>query len=281
MITEFQANQVFFADKLPQKYPRWTQKFFAFLQSEGIQPQLISGTRDIWARDYMPVQVGENQWVSFHYRPDYLERHEELRTDRDHIDWQPLQVNLTISDLKLDGGNVVSHQEKVILTSKVLKENQTNHRVLQDLEDYFQAQVILIPKEPYDYVGHSDGVMRFIDDNRVLVNDYSFLYPNYQKSLDKVYKKYNLNPTFLPYNPRYQEIKGGIPSARGCYINFMPILKSLIVPIFGLETDEPALSVLRKSYPNHRILPYNFNIIAQQGGCANCISWTVYKHNTP
>ncbi len=78
-------------------------------------------------------------------------------------------------DIILDGGNVVKHKDKVILTSKVFKENPdySELNLITKLKNQLQVkQIIIIPQEPKDFVGHADGMVRFIDTDTVLVNQY-------------------------------------------------------------------------------------------------------------
>ena len=42
----------------------------------------IPGTRSIWCRDDLPIQVSEGRFVQFRYAPDYLTgKHRYLRAD--------------------------------------------------------------------------------------------------------------------------------------------------------------------------------------------------------
>ena len=45
---------------------------------------------------------------------------------------------------------------------------------------------ILIPKETGDAIGHSDGVVRFIEEDLVVVNDYSKVDPTYGERLCRI-----------------------------------------------------------------------------------------------
>ena len=48
----------------------------------------LYNTRDVWARDYMPIQLTENIYLSFIYRPDYLADYIKCTTD-----WQLHKVH--------------------------------------------------------------------------------------------------------------------------------------------------------------------------------------------
>jgi agmatine deiminase len=108
----------------------------------------------------------------------------------------------------LDGGNVVASRTKVILTDKTYKENPSveRPRLRQRLEAVFQAECVFIPKEPYDVIGHADGVVRFISDDRVLINDYTLVDPGYGARLRRVLERAGLGVETLPL---FQDQGGG------------------------------------------------------------------------
>ena len=54
-------------------YKPAADRLFSALSSAGVEYQLIDGTRDIWLRDFMPVQIRDGGFVSFRYEPSYLE----------------------------------------------------------------------------------------------------------------------------------------------------------------------------------------------------------------
>ncbi|WP_010662372.1 hypothetical protein [Marinilabilia salmonicolor] len=72
MINDENTNKLYLADTLPAKYPAFYKEFSELLEKCGMDHQLLNGTKDIWARDYMPIQVEKNRLVKFQYTPDYL-----------------------------------------------------------------------------------------------------------------------------------------------------------------------------------------------------------------
>ena len=80
----------------------------------------------------------------------------------------------------IDGGNIVRWYDAAIMTDEIYVENPGVER--PRLRDRLRAllevdRLILIPKEPYDKIGHADGMVRFVDSTTVLVNDYAILDP--------------------------------------------------------------------------------------------------------
>lgn len=275
MIAEWDTNHLFVSDRLEGDDPA----LFASLRSvlKGVTIEIIPGTSDIWCRDYMPIQLTQNRFFQFVYAPDYLRGHGHLITP-------PEQCRLPFMDdyrqqpIVLDGGNVVASATKAVLTEKVYKENPgiERPRLRDRLEELFQAECIIIPKEPYDKTGHSDGVVRFVAEDRVLINDYSVVDPGYGERLRTLLEKKGLVVETLP---RFEE-KGGrrrrdFQSAVGIYINFLRVGDVVVVPAYDRPEDEIAVEKVRRAMPNAVVSQVPCRSLAEKGGVLNCISWTI------
>jgi agmatine deiminase len=55
-----------------KRHVGFAAEFTGLLEQSGIPWQKLSGTRDIWARDYMPVEIAPRQFVLFRYWPSYV-----------------------------------------------------------------------------------------------------------------------------------------------------------------------------------------------------------------
>src|SRR5436309_1447000 len=101
MIAEWDTNRMFLSDRLEGEHPALLAGLRSLLK--GVTTDIIPGTRDIWCRDYMPVQVGEDSFCQFVYAPDYLRGHEHLVTppDRCHLSFMK---DYRKEPILLDGG---------------------------------------------------------------------------------------------------------------------------------------------------------------------------------
>jgi hypothetical protein len=81
MITDSQTNFLYLSDVLPNKYPDFYKRIEKLLHSCNINFDLLPKTKDVWAVDYMPIQVNEKRFVQFRYEPDYLREYLYLRTN--------------------------------------------------------------------------------------------------------------------------------------------------------------------------------------------------------
>ena len=131
MITDNLTNAVFFSDLLPKRCPKLYESLHEILQDKGIDHRLVSNTKDIWCRDYMPIQADGKHFVFYKYNPDYLQTpyYKRRITDVNRIEKIDClrQKKWTDLDLVIDGGNVVKCDDKIIMTEKVLPKIRTKN----------------------------------------------------------------------------------------------------------------------------------------------------------
>ena len=274
MIADRDVNGVFLADMLKVRHPHLFKQLHSVLTSHGIEVRLLENVRDIWARDYCPIQTGPGEFVQFRYEPDYLKDHPELRTCREVADQFHDLGECRHSDINLDGGNVVASRNKAIVTDKIHRENPKWDRgqLRDELRRVLQVEeLIVIPREPYDPIGHADAMARFINEDTVLVNDYANADPAFGNRLVEVLNSHDLAIELLPYFHE-QRSDDGIPSAVGCFANFLRTENVPIVPAFGSEVDQEALGRLKTLIPGIPIVSLDCTNLAREGGVLNCIS---------
>ena len=85
MITDNETNFVYFSDLLPQEHPFIFEEIIGKLEKNKIAYGLLSDTKDIWCRDYMPIQTDKNSFVSFKYKPSYLESENDKRSIKRNV----------------------------------------------------------------------------------------------------------------------------------------------------------------------------------------------------
>ena len=276
MITDIGTNTIYFSEKLEEMFPETANRIFGSLKLLGIEPKLLDCTKDIWARDYMPIQVSSDKFVEFRYDPDYLQGTDKgrrnLKTYPDMV-CNKLGLKTEKSDLILDGGNVVKSSDCIILTDKVLKENRhtyTKPELISTLQKTFELdKVVLIPWDTLEPYGHADGMVRFIDNETVLVNKL------YEKDTVLVYRleSSGLKCKFLNYKVKKQN------KNNWAYINFLQTKDLILLPKLLADEDEQALKQISEFYPDYadknRIIQIEMNDIIALGGALNCISWTI------
>lgn len=238
---------------------------------------LLDDTNDIWIRDFMPIQVSQNCFICFQYSPSYLKNHLELITDQRKI-CESLDINTIYSSIRLDGGNIVKGYQKIIVTDRIFSENQARKPLdlIKEIESLLEVEVLIFPAEKDDFLGHSDGLVRFLDDKTILINQLSVYPPEFRKNLETAIHKYQLEILEIPFARTKDKV-----SAVGYYINFLEFQDTIYLPIFqNMEkSNEEAIEILSSLYQDREIVPILLTSIAQDGGLLNCISWSCKTAN--
>lgn len=278
MITDEETNFVYFSDLLPQQFYEEWLNIKEKLDKYKIPYGFLKDTKDIWCRDYMPIQKDVNNFIGFLYKPWYLDGYEKLRTNPELI-CKNNGIAVTFEEINLDGGNVVKSKNKVIITERIFSENidfkYNNRKELnQRLENIFQAKIIIIPglDKDKDMTCHSDGVIRFIDENNVLLYNIEKEYKIIKNKFIKVLDENKLEKVYFPWFID----KSTSESAIGCYINYLRVGNVILMPIFKKpKIDNEAFEILSKTFPDCIIDTVYIYKIAQKGGLLNCISWNI------
>ena len=276
MITDSQTNTVFFSDLLPKKCPVLNQSITEVLRKHGIPFNYLMSTKDIWCRDFMPIQIAEDRFVSYKYTPDYLQDKTGLRlqTNPEAV-LQAQQNRLTHVlqnavkvDLILDGGNVVKCGNTIVMTEKVFAENRDKLPIEVDsiLKDAFQSDVLYLPWDHHETFGHSDGIIHFAGNGKVLITNYGDISPRYYSRFRVALEKH------FEVIPLYYKTKK-IHARSWAYINFLQIGKLILVPQLGLEEDEQALEQISNAMLDCEVLGIPALEAVRRGGGLNCISW--------
>ncbi|MEX0981050.1 MAG: agmatine deiminase family protein [Bacteroidales bacterium] len=270
------------SDKLESGFPGFYTQFTTLLKEIGIPFDILHGTADIWIRDYMPVQISNKSFILFHYDPKYLY---DVGLEHTITDAEPLLRNLSFSykklnEICLDGGNVVKSERKAITTDFLCKYNPGFRR--SDLRKLLLSElraekIIIIPHEPYDYTGHADGMVRFLDESHVLVNDYKGYNSTISDRLIKTLNANKLIPVAFPYHPSEKLNKAGDYTAIGNYMNFLWVGNMVVLPEFRLKDEAQHLTTARKILEPLGLNVYTVDAreIAEQGGVLNCVTWGV------
>ncbi len=278
MITDNLTNRVFFSSLLPERCPVLNAHIVDVLQQHGIQYAYLSGTKDIWCRDFMPIQMDESRYIFYTYTPNYLQDktglllqtnpEEVFQSDSNRL--QPIRNNCIAIDLVMDGGNVVKCGDKIVMTDKVFVENKDKfpEEVRRLLEEIFRCGVVFIPWDRIEKYGHSDGIFHYLGDNRVLMTNYAdfdkALAHNYFQILGK-----HFDVATLKYNVKRKHERSW------SYINFLQIGNLVLVPQLGIPEDEQALEQISVVMPNCEVVGIPALETVRRGGALNCISWNI------
>ncbi len=271
---------VYMSELLMSKFPETCKNLIKILEKHHVNYSFIKGTKDIWCRDYMPVQTESGKLIQFKYDPSYLKgkkEWEESRSDVKEI-CRLNNIDAIFSDINLDGGNVLICDGRAIISDRIFTENPTYDKtsLVNELTKLLECEIIIIPAINGDYTGHADGMVRFVNRSTILGNRMADEYKYWQKGMQKVLETYNLTYIDVPFLTDIKDSKHP-ESAIGIYVNYLEVNDLIVAPIFNREEDKQVIEILKNAFPNKQIETINYNDVAQEGGLLNCTTWVVHK----
>lgn len=279
---EMDTQIVYLSALFAFQYPETCRRLTDILSKHNIPFVFLKGTKDIWCRDYMPIQTPSGNLIQFKYEPSYLNdpQYSESRSDVKYVD-EVNGIKPIFSEINLDGGNVVMYGNKAIITDRIYSENPNISRedLRKQLAEILECQIIIIPAlaKSYDFTGHADGMIRFVDENTVIGNELSNDSPTFQNNMKRAMRLANLNYIEFPYFN--YEVKDNYDHAIGVYLNYLEVGDLIILPVFGVpgNRDAEALAKLKEVFPNKKIETIDYNDVALTGGILNCTTWVIRK----
>ena len=281
MIIDQQTNFLYLSDLLPTEHPDFFKRFEAVLSECGIPFALLPDTKDVWGVDYMPIQTQQNEFIQFRYEPDYLMDTPENKATISNVDsiCKSIGIKPIKSNINLDGGNVSKWDDRVILCDKIFEENLdlSEDELFEELMDYFnvnEENLHFVPWDENDFTGHADGMVRFVDANTLLINDYSQETEAFRDLFLDALETTGLDLIVLPYEP---EDDPTLVSAVGLYLNYLEMEQAVIIPVFNLPSDKKAMEILSEVFDGKKVIPLECTELAKNGGILNCISWNILR----
>ncbi len=275
VIIDADTNLLYLSEVLKSR-DEFFRNLTSLLIKNGIRHKLLPETNDIWAVDYMPIQTEVTRFIQFKYEPDYLQNDVFILTQTNPKSvCKAIYLRTTDSEIKLDGGNVIKGRDWVILTDKIFKENAGfgKHQLISELENLFKVKVIIIPQEPNDFTGHADGVVRYYDDETVLINNYRPIDKReFQIQLTQELRNQGLRTIEISYNP-YDN--ANYDMADGLYINYLQMDNFILLPTFEKKEDETAYRQFEQLFSGQTIQAIDSRQISAEGGVLNCITWNI------
>lgn len=282
MITDQQTNTLYLAYVTQRHFKEKVNKITEIFSDKNYNVNFLKETKDYYCRDYMPVQVGREDFVQFVFNPKtYFER-----SDYKYLS-NPVLIQLAnqlpeprYSRIILDGGNIIKWEEKIIITSRVIKDNlfQFNNvtAIINELEELLKCEVIIVPEYPGEKTGHADGLIRFINGNKVFINNMEDKSEkDWLKDFKKILKDKSLEYVSIPC-----EAGADQKTANGLYINYLHIGDLILLPEFEnmADSNNKALDIVRNEFPDYySVEPFPADWIAKYGGVFNCMSWNILE----
>jgi len=273
IVQESTPKQTIYFSQHLTAYKSWANIRQA-LEVNGIAYGLLPNTKDVWARDYMPA-YSNGHYVSYVYNPDYLQNEKDKQYITDNVEevFDLSNDSVTKTKLVIDGGNVIMCGDKIIMTDKIFVENSSfsKEEVVAEIERVFSAKLVVIPWDKEEKFGHADGMVRYVSDNHVLINNYKDIDPELRlKILDAL----------SPYFSQISELEYGSAQRVNswAHINYLQVNNLIFVPQLEIPSDKLAIEQISRIFPDSTIIPVEVKGIVKKGGALNCVSWNYYNN---
>lgn len=262
---------VYFSQWLPIEFPSLYSDIITALGQYSVEYRLLPNTEDYWCRDYMPIQLNNGRFLRYKYFPDYLntKRNRPYITDPKMV-CDALGIETIVTDIILDGGNVVRCGGKVVMTDKIFYENQNYSKtnLVNTLEKLLEAEVVLVPWDRAEKLGHADGIVRSLGGSKVLMTNYLQIAPKEGQLILEALERH-FEVVQLSYPTKHLDDRSWV------YINFLQTDSVILLPKLGIPEDDIALSQIEQQLPSYcgKIVQIDVSELIKNGGALNCISW--------
>ncbi len=251
---------------------------------------------DIWLRDTGPIFVKQDTTLraagfAFNgWGGKYLFEHDtEVASHIASLAKAPLVA----SSLVAEGGALDCNGSGTFLSTRqcLLNENRNPNLTDADVEEALAValgckDVIWLNRGlAGDHTdGHVDNIARFVAPNTVVcMEPLGTSDPNTDVLAEifhdlKSAKTVDGIPLEVLSIPSPGRIEGPSGLMAASYCNFLIANQIVIVPTFGVPSDEPALAIMGKLFPKRRIVPLDAYALLTGGGTVHCISQQEPSH---
>jgi len=237
---------------------------------------------DIWMRDF--TTVNPLSPVQFRYTWASMTQQESIEVQNSFkafADQYGIRRNMT--DLLTDGGNIVdNYAGKIITTTRFMQDNNlTYSEAKQRLMTLLNATEVAILEPDEEVLAHSDGMVMWLDENTLLVNDYSDDAAFRALVMDELEASFT-NTTIIEVPVQYtQNAPGqwdGFESACGVNLNSVLTFGNIYVPVFNMPHDQQAVDIIRQN-TDKNVITVNAEGVCPMGGSVRCLTWQLAGEN--
>jgi agmatine/peptidylarginine deiminase len=243
---------------------------------------ITTDVHDIWMRDFTtvnplnPVQF-KYTWASM-TKPESIEVQESFNEFANNYG-----IKRKSTDLLIDGGNIVdNYAGKIITTTRFMEDNNlTYEEAKQELKNLLDATEVAIVEPDEEVLAHSDGMASWVDENTLLINDYSDKPSFRTKVMNELKKSFPgtiIIEVPVAYKPNPAGQWDGFESACGVNLNSTVTYKNMYLPTFNMPHDQAALNLIQQ-HTSKKIITINAEDVCAMGGSIRCLTWQLTGAN--
>lgn len=288
MIKDKDTNIVYLSRWLSDSkegYPDFYSRLTDLFDKLDIKWDLLNYTNDFWVRDFMPIQISTDVFLKYKYYPDNLVK---VKGRKKYITdclkaCESLGLKCKDTNIILDGGNVVSCGDYIVMTDKVFEENgvaKNDKNLVSLIERTFQHKVIFIKWKRHcalnssegDVYGHADGFIKYCGDNKILMSNHRDFYEDEADCIRRELETYGFDVTEMLF-----DVSSPNMNLNWAYINFLQVGKDIIMPCFGIDEDVQAYNYIKNKFPECGVHMIEMSDIVQEGGALHCLTWNIIR----
>lgn len=267
----------------------WARAIAVFLESRGRANMdnvqfLVLRTDDIWIRDYGPMMgiADDGGVVALDTIYDVLPQYPQADDNGMGSRWAA-HHDIAIQPITLhtEGGNLWSDgQGTLIMSSQIFYSNRyyTRDTMLDYLHELFHFEkVIITPRLTLEETGHVDLLVKLgLEDTVFLSEATGFSTVEALRKVKRLFER-ETNAKGNPYNivelptPSLYLNWFNYTIRRG-YTNALTVNKQIMVPVYGIKTDDIALRLYEDNMPGYRVIPIDATVGINGGGAVHCMT---------
>ena len=237
---------------------------------------------DIWVRDF--TTVNPLSPVQFKYTWASMTQQESIEVQNSFSDFaNRYGIERSTSGLLLDGGNIVdNYAGRAITTSRFMTDNNLTYaNAKQQLMDLLGASEVAIIEPDEPVLAHADGMTCWIDDNVLLVNDYSSDTAFRNTVMHELQASFP-NTTIIEVPVQFVSNPPGVwvgfESACGIHLNATVTFRNIYVPVFNMSHDQQVTDIIKQN-TSKKVIPVNAEGVCPMGGSVRCLTWQLTGTN--
>jgi len=242
-------------------------------------------TDDTWARDCSALSIEESGEVK-HIDFIFNAWGNKFDSEKDNLMSKTVTPDILSCNFVLEGGAIESNGKGTIITTEncMLNPNRnpnyTRSQINKILHDNLGAKEVLYLHHGYlagdDTDSHIDTLVRFIDKETLMYveckdkNDehYQELF-SMEQELQAISKAKNYKLIALPMSDAIYFEGERLPAT---YANFLFVNGAVIVPIYGVESDNLAIQIFEKNFTDREIIAIDCSLLIRQHGSLHCVT---------
>ena len=236
---------------------------------------------DIWIRDFSIVNPTSP--VQFRYTPAWqwwYQNESDFTQNRFNTLAKQAWLKFQKTELLLDGGNLVdNYKDKIVVSERFLTDNnlwkQEAKQILRETLD--MNEIAIIPSDDTDGLAHVDGMVMFIEDDTIVVNQYQE--PFRSEVLSELQESFtNINIVEIPANFDETIWDERFSSACWIYVNSVVTNDTIYLPVFEAETDQKVIDIL-KNHTSKKIVSVDASKVCKMWWSVRCLSLQLMWEN--